>query len=197
MGYPVNVSASVPEKSSRGILILRALFVMIYVGIPHLFCLYFRMIATGFVNIVAWFAVLFTGKYPKKMFDFNTGTLRWMNNVMSYMFILNDTYPKFSGKETDYPLSVQFEYPEKLSRGILILRFFSLIYVGIPHGFCLFFRMIATSIVVFIAGWAVLFTGKYPPKMHHFVLGTLKWETRVSAYMMFMTDTYPPFNTKE
>jgi hypothetical protein len=96
------------------------------------------------------------------------------------------------------PVKYTVDYPEKLSRGILILRtLFGSIYVGIPHGFCLFFYAIAAYVVMFIAWWAILFTGKYPKGMFDFVLGWMRWGLRVNAYMMYMTDKYPPFSGKE
>lgn len=199
MSYQVNISYPKPEKLSRGILILRLLFGGIYVGIPHFFLLYFRLIGTAVVGIIAWFAILFTGKYPKGMFNFVFGTTRWSNNVYAYLTFLTDVYPPFSGKEEiEYPVKTTITYPEKLSRGILFLRlFFSIFYVGIPHGFLLFFRLIANTVIGFIAWFAILFTGKYPEKMFNFNLGTLRWITRVGAYMGYMTDEYPPFTGKE
>ena len=88
-------------------------------------------------------------------------------------------------------------YPEKLSRGILLLRtFLGYFYVIIPHAFCLLFRMIGMYFVVILAWWIVLFTGKYPKGMHDFVVGTLRWSTRVNVYMLFLTDQYPAFSGK-
>ncbi len=96
------------------------------------------------------------------------------------------------------PVKFTVDYPEKLSRGILILRtLFGSIYVGIPHGFCLFFYSIAAYVVMFIAWWAILFTGKYPKGMFDFVLGLYRWGLRVNIYLSNMTDKYPPFSGKE
>ncbi len=95
-------------------------------------------------------------------------------------------------------LVFQLEQPEKLSRGWLLLRiFFGYFYVLIPHGFCLWFYGIAVAFVTFIAFWCVLFTGKYPKGMFDFVVGYYRWSSRVSVYMTFLTDTYPPFSGKE
>ena len=85
MSYQVEVVSQTPEKLSRGLLILRLLFGGIYVGIPHYFLLFFRLIAMMVVSFIAWWAVLFTGKYPKGMFDFVSGTCRWINNVGAYL----------------------------------------------------------------------------------------------------------------
>ena len=106
-------------------------------------------------------------------------------------------YPPFGSDATDEKTVVHVKYPETLSRGILLLRtFLGYFYVIIPHAFCLFFRVIGMYFVWFIAWWIVLFTGKYPKGMHDFVVGTLRWATRVNAYMSFLTDTYPPFSGK-
>jgi hypothetical protein len=95
-------------------------------------------------------------------------------------------------------LQFVFNRPEKSSRGLLILRlFFAWIYVGIPHGLALMFRGIAAGCVLFVAWWAVLFTGAWPEKMFSFVSGTYRWSMRVMAYMAFLTDEYPPFTGKE
>jgi len=199
MSFPVNISAKNPEKLSRGLLILRLLFGGIYVGIPHYFLLFFRLIAAMVVQFIAFWAVLFTGKYPKGMFEFVFGTYRWAMNVSAYLSFLTDVYPPFSGKESiEYPVKSTIEYPEKLSRGLLIVRLlFSGIYVMIPHGILLFFRLIATMVVSFIAWFAVLFTGKYPESMYNFVFGTFRWCIRLYGYLGFMTDKYPPFSGKE
>jgi uncharacterized RDD family membrane protein YckC len=84
---------------SRGLLLLRAFFGFLYVGIPHGFCLTFRSWATGIIAFLAWWVVLFTGKYPETWHAFNVGTYRWMMRVQLYMGFFTDEYPPFSGKE--------------------------------------------------------------------------------------------------
>jgi len=88
-----------PATLSRGLLIVRLFFASIYVIIPHGFCLLFRAIATAFLSFLAWWAILFTGKYPESWFAFNVGTIRWAMRVNFYMGFMDDKYPKFSGKE--------------------------------------------------------------------------------------------------
>lgn len=87
-----------PDSLSRGVLLLRTFFGFIYVIIPHGFLLIFRFIATFFLMFLSWWAILFTGKYPKSWFDFNVGTLRWSLRVGFYMSFMTDVYPPFSGK---------------------------------------------------------------------------------------------------
>lgn len=96
------------------------------------------------------------------------------------------------------PVKFSVDYPEKLSRGMLLLKtFFGWIYVLIPHGIVLCFYGIAAVVVTFIAWWAILFTGKYPKGMFDFVVGYQRWSNRVNAYMLLLTDAYPPFSSKE
>ena len=96
-----------------------------------------------------------------------------------------------------YAADVTIEYPERLSRGLAVLKFlFGWIYVGIPHGIILYLYGIAVAVVVFISFWVILFTGKFPRGMFDFVLGYIRWNTRVTAYLSYMRDEYPPFTTE-
>ncbi|HEX7713806.1 MAG TPA: DUF4389 domain-containing protein [Bacillota bacterium] len=192
----VQVSFDYPERLSRGILLLKT-FLGFIILIPHLIALFALGIAAGLVMFISWFAVLFTGKYPQSLFDFEVGVQDWGLRVSAYMGLLRDEYPVF-GLEARYPSRFQVHYPDKLSRGILLLRlFFGWIYVMIPHGVCLLFRGIAYLAVTFVAWWAVLFTGKMPRRMFNFLAGTLRWNQNLNAYLMFLTDEYPPFTGKE
>jgi hypothetical protein len=184
------------ESYSRGQLLLRTFFGFIYIMIPHMFVLMFMSMAAGILRFIAWWAILFTGKYPKNFFEFQLSLIRWGTRVNARLLNLTDGYPAFGTSAIDNQIVVDIVYPEKLSRGLLIARLFAFLYVGIPHGFCLFFRLIACYFIVFIAWWAVLITGKYPAGMHSFVVGTLRWALRVGIYISFMTDEYPPFSSK-
>ena len=98
----------------------------------------------------------------------------------------------------DSPVKFSIDYPEKLSRGKLLLKtFFGWLYVGIPHGIILIFYGIAVSVVTFIAWWVILFTAKYPKGMFNFVIRYWRWDIRVSAYLSLLTDAYPPFSGDE
>ena len=192
----VQVSIQHPEHLSRGTLLLKT-FLGWIILIPHFFCLGFMSFAASFVLFISWFAVLFTGKFPQSMFNFIVGVEDWGLRVGAYYGLLRDEYPTF-GLKSEYPASFTVNYPEKLSRGLLLLRtFFGGIYVGIPHGICLLFRVIALGFVSFIAWWAILSTGKIPASMFSFISGTFRWGCRVSAYLMFLTDEYPPFSGKD
>ena len=97
-----------------------------------------------------------------------------------------------------HPANVTVEYPERLSRGLAVVKLlFGWIYVGIPHGIILWLYGIAVGVVTFIAFWVILFTGKYPKGMFDFVVGYMRWNMRVNAYLSLMRDEYPPFTGEE
>ncbi|MCK4906935.1 MAG: DUF4389 domain-containing protein [Spirochaetes bacterium] len=198
MSNPVKLSIEYPEQSSRGLLLLRLFFGFFYVIIPHGICLMVLGLVAMFAMVIAWVTVLFTGKYPKGLFDFIVGVSRWSTRVGTYMVFLTDKYPAFGMSEkVDDTVKFNVEYPQSLSRGKLLVKtFFGIFYVMIPHGFCLYIRMLITYIFLFIAFWVVLFTGQFPKGMHDFVVGTFRWQARVNMYFI-QTDVYPPFSGKE
>ncbi len=198
MSYPVSLTVEYPDRLSRGWLLLKVLFGYWYVYIPHGICLWIYEIGVGIVTFIAFWAILFTGKYPRGMFDFVAGYWRWSIRVSAYMSLLRDEYPPFSGEpEVGYPVALTVDYPDRLSRGWLLLKvFFGWLYVGIPHGIMLAIYGIGVAIITFIAFWAILFTGKYPEGMFDFVAGFWRWITRVNAYMGLLRDEYPPFSGK-
>ncbi len=186
------------ESYSRGQLLLRSFFGIFYIQLPHAFLLMFCSIWASIVHFISFWVILFTGRYPQTFFEYQLGMLRWQLRLAARMGNLSDGYPSFFPGGSDTLTNLDIPYPENSSRGLLLLRtFFGAFYVAIPHGFLLFFRLIGTAFVTFIAWWAVLFTGKYPAGMHAFNVGTHRWATRVNAYLLFLTDEYPPFTGKE
>jgi hypothetical protein len=187
------------EKYSRGELLLRTFFGFLYILLPHLFVLLFVSLWGAILQFVAFWVILFTGRYPESMFEFQKGLMRWNVRLTARMYNLSDGYPAFGIKSTDEGYTnLEIPYPEKVSRGLTLLRaLFGWIYVGIPHGFILYFRAIWVGILIFISWWAVLFTAKYPPLAYDWATGQIRWQTRVNLYLMYMTDTYPPFTGDE
>jgi len=195
--YPVTVRGEFTKPPERGWWLLKWLL-----GIPHYVILVFLWIAFVVVAIIAFFAILFTGKYPKGLFEFNTGVLRWTWRVgfYSYQALGTDKYPPFSLKPDDnYPADLEIEYPEKLSRGLVLVKWWLL---AIPHYIVVaFFQGGAVErcggglvfILAIIAAIALLFTGKYPEDIFKIVVGMNRWTYRVAAYASLMTDRYPPF----
>ncbi|MDZ4750952.1 MAG: DUF4389 domain-containing protein [Flavobacteriales bacterium] len=186
------------ESYSRGELLLRTFFGTIYIIIPHFFLLFFVSIGAMVLSFLAFWVVLFTGKYPRGWWDFMVNLFKWTLRINARMWNLADGYPAFGLNGTDNNTNFAMQYPEKLSQGLLIVRvLFGGLYVGIPHGLCLFFLFIAATFVNFLSFWIILFTGNLPKGLHDFQTGVLRWSLRVSAYLYFLTDTYPPFSLEE
>lgn len=185
------------ESYSRGELLLRTFFGWIYIAIPHLFLMYFLAIGLMFVRVIAFWAILFTGKWPKGMFDYQVKFQRYQLRVNARLLNLADGYPAFGLGGTDTNTDFNMAYPEEVSRGRLIVRTLFGAFMVIPHIFVLYFRAIGAMVVNMIAFWVILFTGKYPKGMFDFVVGTIRWGTRVGNYLSYYTDDYPPFTGDE
>jgi hypothetical protein len=189
----MTLSITHQESYSRGELILRTLFGVIYIAVPHFFLIIFVSIWSGILSFLTFWAVLFTGKFPQGWFEFQVKFMNWSQRVNAVLTNLIDGYPAFGVNGTSDKSKLEVEYPQKVSRGLL----FGIIYVVIPHGFCLFFRAVWGAVLQFLAWWAVLFTGNYPAKWHAYQVGTQRWITRVALYMGYYTDEYPKFSGKE
>jgi len=194
--YPVSIKGELTVPPGRGWWLLKWLL-----AIPHFIILAFLWLAFVVVWIIAFFAILFTEKYPKSLFNFNLGVLRWTWRVgfYSYEALGTDKYPPFTlASVDDYPADLQIEYPEKLSRGLALVKWWLL---AIPHYvvvafFCGGWGEARVGLVVILAIFgavALLFTGKYPEDIFKFVVGMNRWTYRVCAYAALMTDRYPPF----
>lgn len=185
------------ESYSRGELLLRTMFGGLYIALPHALVLIFLLLWSSLLNFVSFWAILITGKYPESMFNYQLNLQRWALRVNVRLQNLSDGYPAFGLSSTDSNIIIEIERPEKSNRGTVLLRaMLGFLYVLIPHAFCLIFLLIGASFVRLIAFWAVLITGKYPKVMHDYMVGLLRWQYRISIYMGYMTDVYPPFSLK-
>ena len=193
--YPVSIRGELTEPPGNALWLVKWLL-----AIPHFIILMFLWIAFCVVWVIAFFAILFTGKYPRGLFDFNVGVLRWSWRVgfYSYQALGTDKYPPFTLESVDdYPADLQVEYPENLSQGLVLVKWWLL---AIPH-------LIIVSlcgggggesaglvfILAIVAAVILLFTGKYPKDIFNLVIGMNRWSYRVYAYVALMTDEYPPF----
>ena len=174
-----------PERLSRLLI-----FVKWFLAIPHYVVLYVLLFALGITSIIAWFAILFLGYYPRGLWDFAMMVFRWSANITAYVVLLRDEYPPFSGNDGDYPVRFQMAYPERLSRLLIFVKWLLII----PHLFVLYFLGIAAAVVWVVSWFAILFTGNVPRGMFDFLVGVLRWNYRVTVYHSLLTDAYPPFS---
>jgi uncharacterized protein DUF4389 len=203
--YPVVLEGELDSDLSRWLWLVKWLLV-----IPHLIVLAFLWLATLVCWLIALFAILFTGRYPRGLFDFVLGVLRWTWRVAfySYYALGTDRYPPFSLEDDPgYPAHFEVAYPEHLSRGLVLVKWWLL---AIPHyiivglfvgGLRIAIRSETWSIVsggligilVLVAGLMLAFTARYPTGLFDLVMGLNRWVLRVGAYVGLMTDRYPPF----
>jgi hypothetical protein len=194
--YPVQLEGHLDEARSRWLWLVKW-----FMAIPHYVVLAFLWIAFFVVTALAFVAILATGRYPRGLFDFNVGVIRWTWRVSFYSFGANgtDRYPPFSlGPEPDYPATIDIPYPEHLSRGLVLVKWWLL---AIPH-----YIVIAIfaggghiwgggliGVLVLISAIYLLFTGRTLTSLWDFILDMNRWVFRVVAYAALMRDEYPPF----
>lgn len=177
-----------PQQLSRGLIWIKWWLLVI----PHLVVLYVLGAVAGILWFVSWWVILFTGRYPRGMFDFMVGYFRWQANVAAYVLFMRDEYPPFSLEPGRYPVHFSLDYPGQLSRGLIWIKWWLLL---IPHVLVLYVLQLAAGVCWFIAWWAILLTGRYPPGVFNFLVGVVRWSLRVNTYFYLMTDRYPPFTT--
>jgi hypothetical protein len=148
---------------------------------------------TGLLFLPPLLMILFREKYPRWWFDWNLELLRFTNRVCTYFALMSDRYP--STDEHQW-VHLDFPYPDArrdLNRWLPLVKRL----LAIPHYIVLFFLYLAVIVVVIIAWFAILFTGRYPRGMFEFVEGVIRWHNRVVAYaFILVTDRYPPFSLK-
>src|SRR5215510_7798956 len=165
--------------------------------IPHAIVLNVIGVVASVVSFIAWFVILFTGKLPEGMAGLMALYIRYYNRVYGYELFMREEYPPFSFETTaqdpgDYPPVRTQVSPELENRNRLTVAFrFILI---IPQAIVLLVLFFVMALAVLVGFFVVLFTGKWPAGLQEFVLGVLRWNTRVSAYALLLVDPYPPFS---
>nr|WP_239579122.1 DUF4389 domain-containing protein [Microlunatus panaciterrae] len=207
--YPARLSGELDPSLSRWFWLVKW-----FLAIPHLVILAFLWFAFVINTIIAGFAILFTGRYPRSLFDFNVGVMRWNWRVGFYAYSVlgTDRYPPFSLARTDYPADFDVDYPERLSRGLVLVKSWLL---AIPHLLIIavftaspswrnnnddwpvsYGNNIGTSLLgllVFVAALVLLITGSYNRALFDLIVGLNRWIYRVFTYVALMRDEYPPF----
>ncbi len=208
--YPARLSGHLDPRLSRGLWLVKW-----FLAIPHFIILFFLWFAFAVSTIIAGFAILFTGRYPRSLFNFNVGVLRWNWRVAFYAYsaLATDQYPPFTLAQTNYPADFEVDYPLRLSRGLVLVKWWLL---AIPH--LLIVAVFSSTawfwwghtgdwvsgqdtraglsllaILVLIAAVMLLFTGHYQRTLFDLIMGVNRWIFRVIAYTALMRDEYPPF----
>jgi hypothetical protein len=164
-------------------------------AIPHLLIAYALSSLRSVLTLVAFFAVLFTRRIPRPLFDAIAMTFRYEWRATSYALFLHEAYPPFDFQPAadddgaDPHTVVTFTYPEQMSRWKPLYKWL----LAIPHYFVLLALTIAAVFVVIAGFFAVVFTGEYPAGMRNFLVAVYRYSLRVQAYVGLLTDQYPPF----
>jgi len=211
--YPSRIRGALDPQLSRALWLVKWLLI-----IPHVIILFFLGFAFAVITVVAWFAILFTARYPRPLFNVNVGIIRWGWRVAyySYSALGTDRYPPFTLDTTDYPAEFDVDYPERLSRGLIFVKSWLL---ALPHllivaaltgaatgttwagDWTLTGRMPTgvtagislLGLLVLVAAVILLFSGRYQRPLFDLILGINRWVLRVLTYTALFRDEYPPF----
>lgn len=185
MSYPVTYEADYAEKRSRLTTFFRGLM-----AIPILLVSVVYGVVAGFAIIVAWFAIVLTGRYPQGLYDFIAGAVRLGTRANAYFSLVTDVYPPFNGADDKaYPVRVEIGPPaESYSR----LKTFFRIILLIPPYIISYVLQIVGFVVTVAAWFAIIILGKQPAGLQSALNMYYGYATRFFAYAALLTETWPP-----
>lgn len=194
--YPIEIRGDLDSSINRWLFLIKWLLI-----IPHVVLLAFLAIAAAFSWLFSLIAILFTGRYPEALFEFNVGVLRWLWRVgfYSYQALGTDRYPPFSLKpDPGYPADLTVRYPVSLRKGRTFIQWWILaiphyLIVAIFQGGVGYHSGGLQALLLLFAAIANLFMGRYPTDFFVLVMGMNHWVYRVAGYALLFTNEYPPF----
>jgi len=174
-------------------LLLRSFFGFFYILIPHAFLLIFVGLWAAILQFLTFWVILFTGKYPRNWFDTQLGLLNWSLRLNACLLNMADGYPAF-GLTGEHPgVQLHIPYREEVPRSVALIRGLFGPLLLLPHLIIFSIRMHWVLLLGFLAWWVILFTGKYPENLFAWAEEQLRWDTRINAWLLYMTEDYPPF----
>jgi hypothetical protein len=226
--YPVRVRIDYNPRSSRAWAVLTITLVKFVALLPHALALFFLSLGVLVAFVIAQVVVVARGTYPRPLFDFVTGVLRWQTRVYAFALSLTDLYPPFTlDPSAQYPVDLEIVYPKKSNPWLASFTVAALIFwlavvlplgwggygdsllqpldwlsnvrifVLLPHYVVLFFLFLAALVVFAVGQLMILIGGSFPPGMHAFIAGWLRWMVRAWAWLYGLVDAYPPFTTED
>ena len=185
--YPVTFEADYVEQRSR-----LTTFFRLLLAIPHFIVLTVLGIGGFFAVVIAWFALLITGKWPQGLYDFTPGILRYYTRVTAYTWLLVDPYPPFSlAEEPDYPARLKVGPPlAEYNRLKVALRIFYII----PAYLIVYVMNIVLELAAIASWFVILVMGKQPKGLQDVIGLGVSYVARANALFLLVTETYPPFN---
>lgn len=189
--YPVSYAADYAADGRNRL----TTFFRYLVAIPWLIVAYVYGIVASIATTITWFVMIFTGRYPEGLYNFNAGYLRMISRVNGFQYLLTDDYPPFGGEEApEFPIRVGVPEPlDKYSRAKAFFRYL----IGIPVMILAFVQALILMVVTVIAWFAILFTGKHPDGLFNPGRSAAAYLTRTSAYFMLITEDWPPFSLED
>jgi Domain of unknown function (DUF4389) len=189
--YPISFDAD-PALEGRNRL---TTFFRYIVSIPWLIVASIYGFVAEIAAVIAWFAIVFTGKYPQGIYDFNAGYLRMISRVNGFQYLLTDEWPPFGGEDaSDYPIRVgvppALDQYSRLKTGLRLLY-------GIPVYLLAIVQAVILGVCALIAWFVILFTGKVPDGLFNPMRSALAYLTRAAAYFLLITEDWPPFSYEE
>ena len=183
--YPAAFEISYPAELNRWLPLVKWLLVL-----PHAIALVFVAIGAFLALVFGFFAVLFTGRWPRAAFDLVVGTLRWAYRVAAYFHLMTDQYPPFSlADDPSYPVRLHVEYPEGIDNWRALVHWL----LAIPYLLVAALLYWLTGVLTIVAFFTVLFTKRIPRELFELMVPGFRWNVRGNAYAYFTTERYPPF----